>query len=79
MRPRRRRRASKPWHFDDYDESDYVLESDNQSGCSRDVAIYPGSNNVVTYPENAGLQIKVSGNISISFVGTDGVRRELFR
>ena len=79
MRPRHRRRSSKPWHFDDYDESDYILESDTQQGFDRDIALYQGTNNVVAYPKNAGIQIRVSGNITISFVGVDGIRRELFR
>lgn len=85
MRPRRKR-SNKPWHFDDYDESDYYLESssDWSSGSSNRAVVTQGSNrnqsvNLALCPKNAGLQIKISGDISICVVGENGKRREIFR
>ena len=88
MRPRRRR-AKKPWHFDDYDESDYRLESESDSWSSsssnRTVALCdnsraaPASVNLALCPKNAGLQIKISGDISICVLGENGSRKEIFR
>lgn len=84
--PPRRKRSNKPWHFDDYDESDYYLESssDWSSGSSNKAVALPSQNrnesvNLALCPKNAGLQIKISGDISICVVGENGKRREIFR
>lgn len=91
MRPRRKK-SSKPWHFDDYDESEYTLDNSSDSGAAsgsgsgcRDLV--PARANVrlnntnlsALCPKNAGLQIRISGDISICVVGNNGRRRELFR
>ena len=100
MRPRRRR-SKKPWHFDDYDERDYILDKggdsydsdrvslgqisnhSNRSNCSNysnRVGHGDPSNQTVTLcPKNAQLQIKISGNISINFIGADGTQQGMLR
>lgn len=92
MRPRRRKRSKKQFNFDDYDESDYTLESNSDwSGSSNNVntplvhSRDKCSNsvnktvNLALCPKNAGLQIKISGDISICVIGNNGTRREIFR
>lgn len=81
MRPRRYKRSKKPWHFDDYDESEYTLDSDTSHVQNRAVSHGKPLQNrkLDLYPKNAGIQIKISGQIQISIVGENGARRELFR
>ena len=84
MRPRRKKRSTKPWHFDDYDESEYTLDSEcdyntnpNRAICRRNNYIQP--QNLDLCPKNSHLQIKISGNISISLIGNNGQKKEIFR
>lgn len=81
MRPRRPKRSKKPWHFDDYDESEYTLDSDASYNPTKTVVARKPTRNkkLELYPQNAGIQIKITGQIQISLVGADGVRKELFR
>lgn len=90
MRPRRRKRSKKQFNFDDYDESDYTLESNSDwSGSSNNAPLVTSSDNysnvgntnvnLALCPKNAGLQIKISGDISICVIGDNGTRREIFR
>lgn len=81
MRPRRYKRSKKPWHFDDYDESEYTLDSDTSHVQNRAVSFGKPLQNrkLDLYPKNAGIQIKITGQIQISIVGENGARRELFR
>jgi len=91
MRPRKRR-SKKDWHFDDYDASDYTLDSDSSVGPSQALVPRnerperPGRRRVSSRnqslnlcPREAAVQIKITGNISISVVGQNGQTRELFR
>ena len=81
MRRRRRRSRKTPWHFDDWDYRDYILERDvdSQSICSGQNIVTANNVNKAVLPRNTSFQIQISGNISLSLVGADGNRRELFR
>ena len=80
MRRRHRRSRKTPWHFDDWDYRDYIIERDvdTQSTCSAQnyTSSFP---NKAVLPRNTSFQIQISGNISLSLVGADGCRHELFR
>ena len=76
MRRRRRRSKKTPWHFDDWDERDYILERDEDSQSNRSV---PNNQSVAVLPKNTSFQIHISGNISLCLVGADGQRQEIFR
>ena len=80
MRRRRRRSRKTPWHFDDWDYRDYILEKDidTLSTCSAQ-NITPRNQSLALLPGNTSFQIHISGNISIALVGADGGRQELFR
>ena len=80
MRRRRRRSRKTPWHFDDWDHRDYIIERDvdTQSTCSaQNIATSLPTKAVI--PRNTSFQIQISGNIALSLVGADGSRQELFR
>jgi len=85
MRPRRCKKSKKPFCFDDYDESEYTLDSDASSTSyrPRNTVAFPKKSSsrkkLDLLPQNAGIQIKISGQIQISLVGDDGERRNLFR
>lgn len=79
MRRRRRRSKKTPWHFDDWDYRDYILEKDvdTQSVCS--AQSIARNQTLAMLPRNTSFQIHISGNISICLVGADGSRQPLFR
>ena len=78
MRRVRRKRTKKPWHFDDYDESDYSLDSENERYHTQSRAICRKTD-LNSVPKNSSLQIRITGNISISLVGDNGHRQEIVR
>ena len=73
---RRRRRRKTPWHFDDWDERDYILDKDIDTQSNHSVR---NNQSLAVLPNNASFQIHISGNISICLVGANGEQEQLFR
>ena len=73
---RRRRRRKTPWHFDDWDERDYILDKDIDTQSNHSVR---NNQSLAVLPNNASFQIHISGNISICLVGANGGQEQIFR
>ena len=73
---RRRRRRKTPWHFDDWDERDYILDKDIDTQRNHSVR---NNQSLAVLPNNASFQIHISGNISICLVGANGGQEQIFR